>query len=64
MAVQQNRKSPSKRDMRRAHDSLKNEALSIDPTSGETHLRHHVTPDGFYRGRKVISSKDESVEVE
>ena len=54
MAVQKNRKTPSKRGMRRAHDGLKSEALSIDPTSGETHLRHHVSPDGFYRGRKVV----------
>ncbi|WP_231200343.1 50S ribosomal protein L32, partial [Escherichia coli] len=29
--------------------------VSVDKTSGETHLRHHVTADGFYRGRKVIS---------
>jgi large subunit ribosomal protein L32 len=54
MAVQQNRKSPSKRDMRRSHDALKPDALSVDPTSGETHRRHHVTPDGFYRGRKIF----------
>lgn len=55
MAVQQNRKTRSKRDMRRAHDSLKAEQLSIDPTTGEKHLRHHVTPQGFYRGKKVVS---------
>jgi large subunit ribosomal protein L32 len=54
MAVQQNRKTPSKRGMRRSHDALKGESLSVDSTSGETHLRHHVSPDGFYRGRKVI----------
>ncbi|MEN8166343.1 MAG: 50S ribosomal protein L32 [Pseudomonadota bacterium] len=59
MAVQQNRKTPSRRGMRRAHDSLKGETLSIDSTTGETHLRHHVTADGFYRGRKVIESKGE-----
>lgn len=59
MAVQQNRKTPSRRGMRRSHDSLNVETLSIDPTSGETHLRHHVTPDGFYRGRKVVSGKSE-----
>ena len=59
MAVQQNRKTPSKRGMRRSHDSLTEETLSIDPTSGETHLRHHVSPDGFYRGRKVVSVKGE-----
>jgi len=57
MAVQQNRKTPSKRGMRRSHDALKGQTLSIDPTSGETHLRHHVTADGFYRGRKVIETK-------
>ena len=54
MAVQQNRKTPSKRGMRRSHDALKSSALSVEPTSGETHLRHHVSADGFYRGRKVI----------
>ena len=59
MAVQQNRKTPSKRGMRRSHDSLTEETLSIDPTSGETHLRHNVSPDGFYRGRKVVSGKGE-----
>jgi large subunit ribosomal protein L32 len=59
MAVQQNRKTPSKRGMRRAHDSLKSETLSIDSTSGETHLRHHITADGFYKGRKVVDVKGE-----
>ena len=54
MAVQQNRKTPSKRGMRRSHDALEAKALSIDPTTGETHRRHHVTPDGFYRGRKAV----------
>ncbi len=55
MAVQQNRKTPSKRGMRRSHDSLTASALSIEPTTGETHLRHHISPDGYYRGRKVVS---------
>jgi large subunit ribosomal protein L32 len=55
MAVQQNRKTPSKRGMRRAHDKLTAKALSIEPTTGETHLRHHISADGFYRGRKVIA---------
>ncbi|MDO3382295.1 50S ribosomal protein L32 [Gilvimarinus algae] len=54
MAVQQNRKTRSKRGMRRSHDALTGQALSVDPTSGEKHLRHHVSADGFYRGRKVI----------
>lgn len=56
MAVQQNRKSSSKRDMRRSHDALGKPTVSVDPTSGETHRRHHVTADGFYRGKKVIQT--------
>ena len=59
MAVQQNKKSPSRRNMRRAHDGLKAPTLSIEPTTGETHRRHHVSPDGYYRGRQIIASKDE-----
>ncbi|MFP4061471.1 MAG: 50S ribosomal protein L32 [Halochromatium sp.] len=54
MAVQQNRKTPSKRGMRRSHDALARPTLSEDGTTGEIHRRHHVTPDGFYRGRKVL----------
>ncbi len=56
MAVQQNRKTPAKRGMRRSHDALKNPAVSIEPNTGETHLRHHVSPDGYYRGRKVVDT--------
>ena len=59
MAVQQNRKSRSKRDMRRAHDALKPATLSTDPTTGEVHRRHHVTPDGYYRGRKIVQTSDD-----
>ncbi len=40
--------------MRRAHDKLAGPSLSVDPMSGETHVRHRVTPDGFYRGTQVI----------
>lgn len=53
MAVQQNRKTPSKRGMRRSHDGLSNPAISVNSETGETHLRHHVSPDGYYRGRKI-----------
>jgi large subunit ribosomal protein L32 len=59
MAVQQVRKSRSRRDMRRSHDALTASALSVDPTTGETHRRHHVTPDGFYRGKRVIDKSED-----
>ena len=61
MAVQKSRKTPSRRGMRRSHDSLSAPTLSIEPTTGETHLRHHVSAEGYYRGRKVI---DTAVEVD
>jgi len=56
MAVQQNKKSRSRRDMRRSHDALGMPTLSVDATTGETHRRHHITEDGYYRGRKVIDT--------
>ncbi len=59
MAVQKNRKTRSKRDTRRAHDALTGKSLSIDSTSGETHLRHHVTKDGYYRGRQIVRPASE-----
>lgn len=61
MAVQKSRKSPSKRGMRRGHDSLTSKLLSTDQTTGETHIRHHITADGFYRGRRVIAVKSEAI---
>lgn len=57
MAVQRNHRTRSKRGMRRAHHALKTPTLSVDPTTGETHLRHHITPDGYYRGRKVLDKE-------
>lgn len=59
MAVQKNRKSRSKRDKRRTHDRMVRPSLSIDQTTGETHRRHHVTRDGFYRGRRVVDTGDD-----
>jgi large subunit ribosomal protein L32 len=44
--------------MRRSHDAIGKKTLSVDSTSGETHLRHHVSPDGYYRGRKVVDTGD------
>ena len=57
MAVPQARTTPSKRGMRRSHDALTGPTLSVDQTSGETHRRHHITADGYYKGRKVLATK-------
>jgi large subunit ribosomal protein L32 len=60
MAVQQNKKSPSKRGMHRSHNALGAPGLAVEPTTGETHLRHHISPNGFYRGRQVLKNKSEA----
>lgn len=57
MAVQKSRKTPSRRGMRRSHDSLTEAAITVDETTGELHRRHHVTADGYYKGKKVIQDK-------
>ena len=62
MPVQKSRKTPSKRGMHRSHDHLTAPALSIDPTSGETHVRHRISRDGSYRGKKVIETPVETAE--
>ena len=64
MAVQQRRKTPSRRGMRRSHDALTGPTLSTDSTTGETHRRHHVTKDGYYRGRQVVETGNEIEEDE
>ena len=56
MAVQKSRKTPSRRGMRRSHDALKAPTLSVEPTTGEIHIRHHVSSEGYYKGRKVIDT--------
>jgi large subunit ribosomal protein L32 len=48
--------------MRRVHDRLEKPAVSVEPTTGETHRRHHVSPDGYYRGKKVIDTAEEAPE--
>ena len=53
MAVQKSKKTISKIGMRRSHDGLKKLSISIDQTSGEKHLRHQMTKDGFYKGRLI-----------
>lgn len=61
MAVQKSRVTRSRRGMRRSHDKLTNPTLSVDTGTGETHRRHHISPEGYYKGRQVI---DKSVTVE
>jgi large subunit ribosomal protein L32 len=59
MAVQKSKVSRSRRGQRRSHDALTGRALSQDPITGETHLRHHVTPDGYFKGRQIVTTSEE-----
>ena len=64
MAVQKSKKSRSRRGMRRSHDSLSGPTLSEEQATGETHLRHHVSADGFYRGQQVVVEVEEDEDDE
>jgi large subunit ribosomal protein L32 len=64
MAVQKSKVTRSRRNMRRSHDALANPTLSIDVESGEIHLRHCITPNGFYRGRRALPQKKQKVKAE
>jgi large subunit ribosomal protein L32 len=64
MAVQKSKVTRSRRGQRRSHDALKAATLSTDSLTGEIHRRHHVTADGFYRGRQVIHEVEEAEEEE
>lgn len=64
MAVAKSRKSRSRRNMRRSHSALSAASLSVDAATGETHRRHHVSPDGYYKGRQVIEPKAVTEEEE
>ena len=59
MAVQKSRKTPSKRGMHRSHNALTTPGTAIEATTGEVHLRHHVSPNGYYRGKKVVKTKND-----
>lgn len=59
MAVQKSKVTRSRRGMRRSHDSLTAKTLSQDPLTGETHLRHHISPEGFFKGRQIVTNRDE-----
>ena len=64
MAVQKSKKTRSRIGMRRSHDALNSNSLSTDPVSGEKHLKHNMSGDGFYKGRLVKDLKKKTKEPE
>ena len=60
MAVPQNRVTPSRRGMRRSHDSLTPGNPSECPNCGELKRPHHVCGAcGHYAGREVVAMTPE-----
>ena len=60
MAVPKRKTTPSKRNMRRAHDRLAKNTFIEDADSGELRRPHHIDlKTGMYRGRQVLEPKDD-----
>ncbi len=60
MAVPQNKITKSRRNKRRAHDSLTAANPAVCANCGEYKLPHHVCPHcGWYAGREVVAAGDE-----
>lgn len=58
MAVPKRKTSPSKRNMRRSHDSLSHLNIIEDKDSGEPRLSHRIDlSTGMYNGRQVLKQK-------
>lgn len=58
MAVPKRKTSPSKRNMRRSHDSIKHLNIIEDKESGEPRLSHKVDlSTGMYNGRQILKQK-------
>ena len=56
MAVQKSKVTRSRRGQRRSHDALTAKTLSVDSITGEMHLRHHMTPDCYFKGRQIVGT--------
>lgn len=60
MAVPKRKTSPSRRGMRRSHDSLNAPTYIEDKESGELRRPHHIDlSSGKYRGRQAVEAKED-----
>ncbi|GAB1449596.1 MAG: 50S ribosomal protein L32 [Bacteroidetes bacterium] len=53
--------SNSRRDKRRTHYKGAAPSLTIDSASGEVHLRHRVTPNGYYKGKLAFPEMNKGI---
>jgi large subunit ribosomal protein L32 len=60
MAVPKRKTTPSKRNMRRAHDSIRTTAYVEDKDTGELRRPHHIDlKTGMYRGKQILSVEED-----
>ena len=62
MAVPKKKTSKSKSAMRKAGNGalkVKLPNVMIDKDTGEYKLSHHVSLDGYYKGKKVVETKED-----
>jgi large subunit ribosomal protein L32 len=58
MAVPKKKVSPSRRNMRRSADALKQPTYVEDKDSGELRRPHHIDlKTGMYKGRQILRPK-------
>ena len=63
MAVPKRKTSPSKRNMRRSHDSLNLLNIIEDKDSGEPRISHRIDKStGIYNGRQILKLKSKTKE--
>jgi large subunit ribosomal protein L32 len=61
MAVPKKKISKSKRGNRRAGNGAKKLSfpnITVDSVTGEDKIAHHVSPSGYYNGKKVVEEKE------
>ena len=59
MAVPKRKTTPSKRNMRRSHDAIKNLNIIEDKDSGEPRISHRIDlSTGIYNGRQVLKPRN------
>ena len=57
MAVPKRKTSKRRSRTRRSHNALAKINISFDSVSGSAKISHNISPDGFYKGSRVIEEK-------
>ena len=58
MANPKKKHTPMRTRMRRSNNfRLKANSLSVDKSTGESHLPHRISPTGYYKGELILPPK-------